>query len=101
MKPDALIRVRFLTSTEGGRESGIFASRYGCPVFIDGYAEHGFDCRFLLDADTCFELGSTHDVKIKFMNPDLALPHMKKGTSISLWEGRTIATGQVVSVSSA
>jgi hypothetical protein len=101
MNPDAIIRVRFFSSAEGGRASGLFATRYGCPVFIEGYDEHGFDCRFVLEADTHLELGVTHDVKIKFLNPDLALSHLKEGTSISLWEGRTIATGQVVSISSA
>jgi len=96
MKPDVLIQVRFLTSAEGGRAAGIFGSRYGCPLFVDG---QGFDCRFILKANTCLELGMTYDIKIKFLNPDLALPHLEEGTPISLWEGRTIATGQVISIS--
>ncbi|NJM37555.1 MAG: hypothetical protein HC845_06650 [Akkermansiaceae bacterium] len=101
MKPDALIRVRFLTSAEGGRKSDLFFSRYGCPMFIDGYDENGFDCRFILETDTHLEPGISHEIKIKFLNPDLALARLHEGASISLWEGRTIATGQVVAISSA
>lgn len=92
-KHDALIRIRFFTTAEGGRKSDLFARHYGCPLFIDGYEEHGFDCRFMLDADTHLELGIAPDIKIKFLNPDLALAQLKKGVSISLWEGRTIAIG--------
>jgi hypothetical protein len=101
MKPDAVIRVRFLTTAEGGRKSDLFFSRYACPMFIGGYEENGFDCRFLLEADTHFELGFSHEIKIKFLNPDSALARLHEGSSISLWEGKTIATGQVVAISSA
>lgn len=101
MKPDALIQVRFLTSAEGGRKSDLFFSRYGCPLLIEGNEENGFDCRFMLEADTHLELGISHEIKIKFLNPDLALANLQEGAAISLWEGRTIATGQVVSISSA
>jgi hypothetical protein len=98
MIPDAQIQVRFLTTSEGGRKSDLFCSRYGCPLFIEGYEENGFDCRFLLEANTHFELGALYEIKIKFLNPELALAHLHIGAAISLWEGRTIAKGRVVSI---
>ncbi|MFD2256889.1 hypothetical protein ACFSSA_09390 [Luteolibacter algae] len=98
MKHDAIIRVRFLTTSEGGRNTGIVATRYGCPLFIDDDTKQGFDCRFVVDSDVRFELGATHDIKIKFMNPSLALPKLNEGKNIYLWEGRTIAKGHIVSL---
>lgn len=95
-KHDALIQIRFFTTAEGGRKSDLFARHYGCPIFIDGYDEHGFDCRFMLDTDTHLELGMTHNIKIKFLNPELALAQFKEVASISLWEGRTIAVGHIL-----
>jgi hypothetical protein len=95
MKPDAVIRVRFLTPKEGGRVSAIEGSEYGCPVMVN---DHGFDCRFLLNRVTRFELGSEYDIEIKFLRADLALQQIERNTTVSLWEGKTIATGVVTKV---
>ena len=96
MKPDALIKVRFKTKTEGGRQGPIVIGErpYGCPLFVDGEA---FDCRLLITAQTLM-LGETYELPIKFLNPDLALPRLSPGKAVKLWEGNDIATGEVVRI---
>lgn len=98
MNPDATIRIRLLTTEQGGRLGAIQGPRYGCPVMID---EQGFDCRFVLEEAERLELGCTYDVGVKFLNPDSALRALEVGKTVSFWEGKTIATGEVVSISSA
>jgi hypothetical protein len=94
MKPDVVIEVRFKTTSEGGRQDPIVTTRhlFGCPVFIDGEA---FDCRILLEGKT-LELGGTYKLPIKFLFPDLALPKLSVGKSVTLWEGKDIAIGKVL-----
>ena len=92
MKPDAIIEVRFKKTTEGGRESAIVGDVYGCPLFVEG---EGFDCRLLLTGKE-LQLGETYEIPVKFMNPDMVLPKLSIGKTITLWEGKDIATGKVV-----
>lgn len=92
MKPDAVIEVRFKTPSEKGRQGAVVGEVYGCPLFVDGEA---FDCRIYLEGKT-LDLGKTYEVGVKFLNPQLALPHLSPGKSIYLWEGKEIATGKVV-----
>ncbi len=94
MTPDAFIKVRFKTTAEGGREGPILIGEraYGCPLLIEGEA---FDCRLLLNAQT-LHLGETYELPVKFLNPDLALPKLSPGKPVKLWEGKDIATGEVV-----
>ena len=98
MKPDAVIKVRFLTTEEGGRESAIEGERYGCPIMVDG---HGFDCRFVLTGATRFDLGETYKIEVKFLNSESAMNELEIGTMISLWEGKTIAEGKILTLLSA
>ena len=92
MQPDAIIEIRFKTTGENGRQSAVAGEVYGCPLFVDGEA---FDCRLCLEGRT-LDLGETYEVGVKFLNPQLALPHLSPGKSIYLWEGKEIATGKVV-----
>src|SRR5258705_3438512 len=96
MKPDAIIKIRLKTTADGGRQSAIAIAKhpFGCPLFVSGEA---FDCRFLIE-DRTLELGGTYEVPIKFLHPDLALPKLSVGTPVTLWEGRDIATGKVLSL---
>lgn len=96
MKPEAIINVRFLTPDEGGRESPIKSDKYGCPLMIND--KDGFDCRFVLNQFTCFELGNDYDIYVQFVNSDIAMKCLREGTEISLWEGKTIAIGKVVRI---
>jgi hypothetical protein len=97
LKPDIFIEVRFKISAEGGRQTAITIPEdadchYGCPLFVDG---EGFDCRLLVKGMT-LELGQTYELPVKFLCPDLALPKMLMGKSVTLWEGKHIAVGRVV-----
>ena len=92
MKPDAKINVRFFTTPEGGRTTAVEGQFYGCPLFVDNEA---FDCRLLLEGRR-LELGTTYEVPVKFLFPELALPKLAVGKEVLLWEGRNVARGQVI-----
>ena len=94
MQPDAIIKVRFKTTAEGGRHGNVVIANkpYACVMFIDAEA---FDCRFLINNQT-LELGETYELPVKFLNPDLALPMLSLGKPMRIWEGKDIATGELV-----
>lgn len=94
MKPDAIINLRFFTTTEGGRSTAVEGQFYACPLFVEN---EGFDCRLLLEGRR-LELGSTYEVPVKFLYRELALPKMSVGKEVLLWEGRNVAKGQVVKI---
>jgi len=95
MKPDATIRVRLLATDEGGRGGAITGPRYGCPLMIN---EKGFDCRLLLQDSDILEPGNAYEVGVKFLNRELAIPELKVGMQVTLWEGKTIAVGEVSAI---
>ena len=94
MHPDAIIRARSRTTDEGGRRRDVViaGAPYGCVVLVDA---EGFDGRFFV-ADRTLRLGGTYDLPVKFLCPALALPKLSFGKSVSLWEGKFVATGEVV-----
>ncbi|HTI70836.1 MAG TPA: hypothetical protein VMF06_12780 [Candidatus Limnocylindria bacterium] len=94
MKPNILIEVRFKTTAEGGRQGPIVITEkpYGCPLLVEG---ESFDCRLLVDPQT-LHLGETYELPVKFLNSDLAMPKLSLGKAVRLWEGKDIATGEVV-----
>ena len=94
MEPDAIIRVRFKTPEENGRKSAIKASYYSCPMLIDG---EYFDCRLLL-AGREVELGLSYEIPVQFLRPDLVLSKLTKGKSFVLWEGKDVASGDVLEI---
>jgi len=93
MKPDATLRVRFLTEKEGGRSTPILGHNFGCPVMV---GESGYDCRFVIEKSSTLELGRTYDISVKFLSPALAKSAIPAGTDVTLWEGKTIAIGYLV-----
>lgn len=96
IKKDAIIFVRFLTTSEGGRQSSIETNRYGCPLMIDD--THGFDCRFVLNETTVFELGREYEIAVSFLHPESALEHLSEGDEVYLWEGKKIGEGAVKTI---
>ena len=86
------VRIRFFTAAEGGRTRDLRGSTYGAPLFVDG---EGFDCRFNLN-DAGISLGEWVEVELMFLSPDLALPKLSANTRFTLWEGRTVAEGIVL-----
>lgn len=94
MEPDIILRVRFRTTEEGGRQNAVGGEVYACPLFV---GEKAFDCRLFKKGMT-LELGQWYELPVKFMNKNLALAGLNVGKKISLWEGKTIADGEVVQI---
>lgn len=92
---DAVIRVRFLTSAEGGRQTDVTGEDYSCPMFIDDKA---FDCRVSLEG-TRIVLGRTYDLPVRFLDRAAALPLLTSGKSVKLWEGKFVADAEIVELS--
>lgn len=93
---DAIIQVKFLTPEQGGREHSIQGCNYSCPLIVD---EQGFDCRFVLEEEQIFNLGSSYKIPIRFLNFKTARPYIEEGRSLALWEGKIIATGTIFRIS--
>lgn len=102
MKPDIYIKVRFRTSSEGGRKTPLKRKTplagdfYACPLIVDDKA---YDCRLLI-GDKELELGKYYEVPVKFIDKDSALPSLSVGKNITLWEGKEVADGQVIRICS-
>lgn len=92
LKSDAVIKVRFRTTDEGGRKQAPSGQFYGCVFFV---ASEAFECRLLLGGRT-LALGEEHEVPVKFLSPDIVLPKLSPGLEIRLWEGKEVAAGKVV-----
>ena len=87
-----LIRVRLKTPAEGGRNGPIVGRHHGCVLFVD---DEAFDCRLLTEGRE-LELGETYEVPVQFLNLSLVTGKLSVGKTIALWEGKEIATGEVV-----
>jgi len=93
---DATIHIRFLTEEEGGRHTSIRSDNFGCPIMID--ENRGFDCRFVLDGITLFELGNEYEISIGFLNSECAIRSLSEGDEIFLWEGKKIGVGTMTKI---
>lgn len=102
MKPDVYIKVRFKTNVEGGRKTSLKRKTplgpdfYACPLVVDGKV---YDCRLLL-GDGEIELGKYYEIPVKFLDKDAALPNLTIGKSITLWEGKEVAEGEITRICS-
>lgn len=94
MEPDIYIKVKFRTTSEGGRKTPVSGDFYACPMIIDDKA---YDCRLLIK-DMTLELGQRYEVPVKFLNKDLIVPNLSVGKRVILWEGKEIADGQVTRI---
>jgi hypothetical protein len=94
MNPDAIIKVRFKTTDEGGRKTNLVGSFYSCPLFIDG---EGFDCRVFLENQE-IELGKWYSLPVKFLNLSFVASKLAPGKPIILWEGKDVAQGEVLEI---
>ncbi|WP_157966673.1 hypothetical protein [Fastidiosibacter lacustris] len=63
-------------------------------------AKHAYDCRLLVqEYGKPISLGDTvENIRIVFLSPDEVIPRLKVGTRFTLWEGKTIACGEVTSI---
>ena len=94
-EPNATLRIRFLSSDEGGR---IAAPKAGVFATVLEVQKKYFDCRIDLSAWSVIEPDTTVIAPVQFLHPELALPELTSGTAVSLWEGKIIARGDVVSL---
>lgn len=97
MKPDATIRVRLLTPEEGGRLGAIQGPSYRCALIVN---DKGFDCRLILQDTDLLEGGNSYEVGVKFLNRELAFAELAPKKKVALWEGKTIAVGEVILIHS-
>lgn len=63
-------------------------------LMVDGKA---YDCRLLI-GDKEIELGKYYEVPVIFLHQELALPNLSIGKSITLWEGKEAAVGEVTRI---
>lgn len=94
MKPDAILRLRFSTTAEGGRSAAVQGPTYSCPLVIDSFA---FDCRLIFSEDR-LDLGSFYEVGVKSLDSAGALSRLTAGTKVSIWEGRIVGWAEVLTV---
>lgn len=98
-----VVRMRLLSQEEGGRSQALPPDIFGCPMFFEGVPElssHGYDCRILVsEIQKPIAPGDeVEEVKIVFLSPAPIFAHVRLGTRFSLWEGKTIAHGEVVRI---
>jgi hypothetical protein len=97
------VKITFLSKENGGRSQAIPVMDFGCPVYFEDIpelSEHAYDCRLLISGyGKSISPGDTvEDLKMIFLSPDEVISHLQKGTRFTLWEGKTIAQGEVVSI---
>lgn len=97
------VQVTLLRTDEGGRSQAIPMARFGCPVFFEGIpalSDHAYDCRLLVnERGRPIAPGETVDeIEMIFLSPETVLPHMRPGVLFTLWDGKPIGKGAVVSV---
>jgi hypothetical protein len=100
MMKRAIAKVTFLSTEEGGRTQPIPLMNFGCPVFfegVDALSSHGYDCRLLIsEYGAAISPGETvNELAMIFLYPEDVFPHLKIGVRFTLWEGRTIARGEI------
>jgi hypothetical protein len=97
--PDAIARIHFFCTDQGGRRTDVApASRFGyMPTLFFNGEKHGYDCALLVEAvGGRIARGATVEIPIKFLSPQLVKPRLGLGDRFTLWEGRTVAEGEVI-----
>lgn len=97
MKADAIVQIELLPTEDGGRSGATPSDKFGCPLEI---GSKFYDCRFDLTASGPLRPGHSSVVPVAFLFPEDVIPLLSEGTTFKLWEGRTIGTGRIISISS-
>jgi len=100
MMKRAIAKITFLSAEEGGRTQPLPSMNFGCPVFfegVDALSAHGYDCRLiLLEYGMPISPGETvNEIAMIFLYPEDVFPHLEQGIRFTLWEGKTIAHGEI------
>lgn len=93
--PEIKAEIFFLSSTEGGRISALSQGEYRGVL---GVGNEHFSIRFFVAPEHSVSPGKSGIFGIQFLAPNAALPHFKKGTSFTVWEGKVIGHGEVIEV---
>lgn len=98
-----VVRMRLLSQEEGGRTKPLPSGTFNCPMFFEDVPElsgHGYDCRVLLSEirGPIAPGDVVEGVRIVFLSPEEVFAHVRSGTRFTLWEGKTIAHGEVISI---
>lgn len=101
--PKIKVQITLLRSDQGGRAQALPPTRFGCPVFFEGIPElsdHAYDCRLLItEHGKPIAPGETAEgIEALFLSPETVVPHMRPGVRFTLWEGKPIGSGQIISV---
>lgn len=93
-EPHLIAEIELLTTEDGGRRTAITAESYGCPVGFEG---EFFESRLDLSEVGPIAPGGRVRVPVRFFHPELIVPRLTTGSSFTLWEGKTIGRGTVIS----
>lgn len=96
VKADAIVNIEMLPTSEGGRSGPTPPNQFSCLLQVSG---RNFDCRLHLTGSGSLLPGGSATVPVTFLYPEDVLPLLAVGTSITLWDGRVVATGRVISKS--
>lgn len=94
-KPDLLVEIDLLPTSEGGRTGLTPETWFGCPVAI---SSEYFDARMDLTAVGSIAPGQHVQAPLKFLSPELTMPRVAVGQVLELWEGRTIGHATILAV---
>lgn len=94
-------RIALFGAADGGRSQAIPIMNFGCPAFfqnVPALASHGYDCRLLLpEYGQPISPGEIAErVPMIFLSADEVGTYLKPGVKFTLWEGRTIAEGEIL-----
>jgi translation elongation factor EF-Tu-like GTPase len=91
--PELEATVRFLPTSEGGRQGATPVDFFGC---LFEYRGEYFDCWLLLEKVGSVHPGQVVAVPIKLLSPQLLIGDIKVGASFNLREGgQKIAEGEI------
>jgi hypothetical protein len=94
--PDIVVEIRLHPSEVNGRLSSICPGEYRGVLGIN--SEH-FSARWVVPVGGDLAPGGRAGTfGIQFLFPEAALPHFKAGAVFTVWEGKEIGSGRVLSV---
>lgn len=96
MKYDCTIKIRFLTTAEGGRKTALNGTDYRAPIVINGKA---YEARIYPKPESLpVAPGGSLIAPVKFLNFSLVKSILREGEEVEVLEGKVVARGTVVKV---
>jgi hypothetical protein len=96
-------KIYFKKAEDGGRSEAIPLIKFGCPVFfenIPALSRHGYDCRLLIGeyGREIFPGDFINEIAMIFLSEDEVVLNINIGARFTLWEGKIIASGEVLRI---